>query len=257
MNKTTLKDFLEQKVDHYNRPAFVEGDPISIPHQFKKLQDREIAGFFAAILSWGNRATIINNCRELIALMDNAPYDFVLHHQPPDLKRFLHFKHRTFNATDLLYCISFFQEYYSTFLSLESAFSAHLEPCDRTTEKALTGFNKIFFANDHPERTRKHISSPARNAACKRLNMYLRWMVRNDHNGVDFGIWKSISPAQLVMPVDIHVARVARRLGLLPTDAANWKTALALTDELRNFDPSDPVKYDFALFGLGVVEKFV
>lgn len=190
-------------------------------------------------------------------MMDHAPYDFILHHTQRDLKPLLTFTYRTFNATDLLYFIAFFKEYYSTFVSLESAFSNYLNANDTNVEKALTGFQQIVFAGEHPERTRKHLSSPARNSACKRLNMYLRWMVRSDHQGVDFGLWRTISPSQLIMPVDVHVSRVARRLELVENDKVTWKNAVALTNELRAFDPDDPVKYDFALFGLGIMEKFV
>lgn len=221
------------------------------------MQDIEIAGFFAAILSWGRRSSIIQDCQELMTLMENAPYDFVLNHQAHDLKRFAQFKHRTFNSTDLLYFIHFFHEYYGTFLSLESAFSTYLDPHDKTVKKALLGFHQIFFADEHPDRTRKHLSSPANNAACKRLNMFLRWMVRYDHHGVDFGLWRQISPAQLVIPMDVHVSRVAFRFDLLESEKVSWNAAVALTEALRQFDPEDPVKYDFALFGLGVIEKFV
>ncbi|HEX5554930.1 MAG TPA: TIGR02757 family protein [Chitinophagaceae bacterium] len=257
MNKTALQDFLNCKVELYNNAAFVEDDPVRVPHQFTLLQDIEIAGFFTAILSWGRRSTIIDNSKKLMSLMDNAPYAFIKNHRQSDLKPFLSFAHRTFNATDLLYFISFLQEYYTTFLSLESAFSTHLDPEDKNTKKALIGFQQIAFAGEHPARTRKHLSSPAKNSACKRLNMFLRWMVRHDHQGVDFGLWKNISPSQLVIPMDVHVSRVARRLDLIEDEKVTWKNAEALTGELRKFDPEDPVKYDFALFGLGVMEKFV
>lgn len=256
MNKTVLQDFLNCKVEHYNNPSFIEGDPISIPHQYSILQDIEISGFFAALLSWGRRSMIIRNTERLMEMMDNAPYEFILHHHSSDLKPLLSFTHRTFNATDLLYFIAFLKEYYSTFISLESAFSTHLDPEDKTVKKALIGFQQIAFAGDYPERTRKHLSSPAKNSACKRMNMFLRWMVRSDHQGVDFGLWKNISPAQLIIPMDVHVTRVARRFGLTKSEIVNWKNAEALTDELRNFDPEDPVKFDFALFGIGVMEKF-
>jgi uncharacterized protein (TIGR02757 family) len=257
MNKTVFQDFLNCKVEHYNNASFIEDDPVSIPHRFSLLQDIEIAGFFAAMLSWGKRSMIIRNCGRLMEMMGNTPYDFILHHEPSDLKPMQRFAHRTFNATDLLYFIAFLHEYYSTFLSMESAFSTHLDSGDKNVKKALIGFQQIAFAGEHPARTRKHLSSPARNSACKRMNMFLRWMVRSDHQGVDFGLWKQISPAQLVIPMDVHVTRVARRFGLIPSEAVNWKNAEILTDELRKFDPDDPVKYDFALFGMGVMEKFV
>lgn len=256
MNQSDLKAFLDSKVAQYNDPAFIEGDPVFVPHQYKRLQDIEISGFFSAILSWGNRSMIIQNATRLMELMDNSPFDFILNHQESDLKRFLPFVHRTFNATDLLYLISFLKDYYSTFVSLEYAFSTFLQPGDETIEKGLIGFHQLIFTGDYPQRTVKHISTPVKNSACKRLNMFLRWMVRSDHQGVDFGLWKTISPSQLVIPMDIHVAKVACRFELIENDRITWKNAVALTDVLRRFDPADPVKYDFALFGLGIIEKF-
>lgn len=252
-----LKAFLDTKVEYYNKPDFIEGDPVCIPHMFNKLQDIEIAGLFAAVLAWGNRTTIINKCRELMRMMDNAPYDFIKNHQPQERLKLMQFCHRTFNGTDLLYFIEFLQHYYSNITSLEFAFSGHMRPHDETVEKGLIGFHRTFFALEHPERTRKHISTPEKNSACKRLNMYLRWMVRNDENGVDFGLWKHILPSQLVCPVDVHVSRVGTRLGLIPEARSDWRTALELTEKLRQLDPVDPAKYDFALFGLGVIEKYV
>jgi uncharacterized protein (TIGR02757 family) len=257
MNREELKTFLDEKAALYNNRGFIPTDPISIPHRFTQKQDIEIAGFFAALFAWGNRTIIINKCNELLALMDHAPYDFMRNHSDGDLKKFLHFKHRTFNATDLLYFISFFQYYYSQHLSLESAFSIFLSKDSETVEKALFHFHHYFFSLPYaPDRTRKHIATPERGSHCKRLNMFLRWMVRSDNNGVDFGIWNEIKPAQLVCPVDVHVARVARRLNLLHAKQLNWTAALELTRQLKAFDPEDPVKYDFALFGLGIVEKF-
>jgi uncharacterized protein (TIGR02757 family) len=252
-----LQSFLDEKVQQYNQPAFIENDPICIPHLFSRQQDVEIMGLWAAVLAWGQRKTIINKCRELISLMDHAPYDFILHHQEEDLKRFLLFKHRTFNPTDALYFIAFFRDYYTKYDTLEEAFFQHMQPGDQTTEKALTGFRNLFFRLEYaPARTRKHISTPAANSACKRLNMFLRWMVRKDNNGVDFGIWRKINPSQLVCPCDVHVDRVARRLGLISRKQTDWLTALELTSNLRQLDPSDPVKYDFALFGLGIEEGY-
>ncbi len=251
MNKTHLKQFLNKKVDFYNQPSFIVTDPISVPHLFTKKQDIEIAGFFAAIFAWGNRTTIINKAKELMHLMDMAPYEFVRSHDEKDLKRLLGFKHRTFNDTDLLYFIEFFKHHYRCNKSLETAFTRH----GNTAEKMLTGFHQYFFSLEHiPERTRKHIATPERNSTCKRLNMYLRWMVRRDDKGVDFGIWKDISPAQLICPLDVHVARVARQLGILKRKQNDWETALELTEYLRTLDKDDPVKYDFALFGLGAIE---
>lgn len=249
--------FLNDKVKSYNRPFFIKDDPIAVPHFFSKQQDIEIAGFFAAIFAWGIRTTIINKSRELMSLMDNAPHDFCLHHSDSDLKKLLSFKHRTFNATDLLYFVSFFKEHYSHHPSLETAFSQWIKKDDEDVENALNGFYNYFFSLPHvPSRTLKHIASPAKKSACKRINMFLRWMVRRDNAGVDFGIWKTISPAQLVIPLDLHVARVAGNFKLMYREQADWQAAKELTKVLRKFDPKDPCKYDFALFGLGVLEKF-
>jgi len=252
-----LKDFLNRKADEYNQPSFIASDPVCIPHRYSKKQDIEIAGFFASIFAWGNRTTIIAKSTELMKLMDDAPHQFITQHEETDLRSFLQFKHRTFNTTDLLYFLSFLKFHYATSASLETAFSKCMERGDETIEKALNGFHHYFFSlPDAPPRTRKHIASPQRGSTCKRINMYLRWMVRSDNNGVDFGIWSKISPSQLVCPIDLHVARVARRFGLIDRNGLDWTTALELTAHLRRLDPADPVKYDFALFGLGVMERF-
>lgn len=250
-----LKSFLDEKVIRYNRFDFIEHDPISIPHRFSKKQDIEIAGFFAAVLAWGQRITIINKCHELLGYMDHAPHDFLLNHRESDLKVFEQFKHRTFNKIDALYFLSFLAQYYQSHDSLEDAFvvSAHEE----NVGPGLIRFRQQFFAQpDYPRRTEKHISTPEKKSACKRLNMYLRWMVRQDTTGVDFGIWKKISPTQLICPCDVHVERVARKLKLIRSKALNWETAVELTNNLKQLDNHDPVKYDFALFGLGVIEHF-
>jgi uncharacterized protein (TIGR02757 family) len=250
---TDLLSFLEVKYKQYNRPDFIENDPISIPHQFSKLQDIEIMGFWAAILAWGQRKTIINKCNELIHLMDNAPYDFIKNHRETDLKVFLSFKHRTFNATDTLYFISFFQQYYQHNHSLEAAFTKYLAPTHTDVEAGIAGFHTDFFNLAYaPQRTQKHIATPIKGSSCKRINMFLRWMVRKDINSVDFGLWQNIRPDQLVCPCDVHVDRVARKLGLITRPKTDWQTAIELTKNLKQFDPLDPVKYDFALFGLGV-----
>jgi uncharacterized protein (TIGR02757 family) len=246
-------DLLEEKTAQYNKPDFIPFDPVSIPHRFSLKQDIEIMGFWASILAWGQRKTIINKCLELAQLMDNAPYDFVINHEDSDLKPFLNFKHRTFNATDTLYFLHFFQEYYRQHDSLEYAFSQFLSPEEETIENSLIGFHNLFRNSENfPSRTAKHIATPVRKSSCKRLNMFLRWMVRKDNQGVDFGIWNNISPAQLVCPCDVHVDRVARLLGLIKRPVTDWQTAKELTASLRLIDPNDPVKYDFALFGLGI-----
>lgn len=252
-----LQKFLEKKVKEYNRPSFIENDPICVPHSFTKKQDIEIAGFFAAIFAWGNRTTIINKTKELMQLMDNSPHSFCLNHTDDELKKLLHFKHRTFNPTDLLYFVSFFKMHYSRQESLETAFSQWMKKTDANTENALNGFYDYFFSlEDVPHRTLKHIASPDKNSTCKRLSMYLRWMVRNDDKGVDFGLWKNISPSQLIVPLDVHVARVARHFNLISRKPTDWLTAVELTEEMKSIDPKDPCKFDFALFALGVLERF-
>lgn len=254
-NQEELKLFLEEKYLQYNNTGFIPNDPVSIPHLFSKKQDIEIMGLWAAVLAWGQRVTIINKCKELIQIMDNSPYDFVMNHKEKDLKKFLQFRHRTFNATDALYFIEFYKQYYSTHKSLENAF---LPPSEDAANigSGLISFHELFFSlEDFPGRTKKHISTPARNSACKRLNMFLRWMVRKDDKGVDFGIWKKIKPSQLVCPCDVHVERVGRKLGLITRKQMDWQTAVELTENLKKFDPNDPVKYDFALFGLGVEKE--
>lgn len=249
-----LKSFLDAKVEQYNHPNFIEHDPISIPYLFTKKQDIEIMGFWAAILSWGQRKTIINKCKELIRLMDGVPYDFILNHKPIDLKPFEQFKHRTFNATDTLYFIHFFKLFYQKNNSLENAF---IDTNRENIGNYLINFRRIFFDfPDAPLRTRKHVSSPESNSSCKRINMFLRWMVRKDEKGVDFGIWDKIKPTELICPLDVHVDRVARKLGLITRKQTDWKSALELTNNLKQFDKNDPVKYDFALFGLGIEERF-
>jgi len=251
-----LKAFLDSKAALYNQPAFIEKDPVCIPHSFSRKQDIEISGLFAAVLAWGNRTTIINNCRKLMGWMDNAPYDFILNHKDTDLLPFVHFAHRTFNATDLLYFIELLQYHYRVHDTLEDAFVPGRKYTETNVEQALIHFHRYFFSIEHPERTRKHISTPERSSACKRLNMYLRWMVRKDNHGVDFGIWSKIKPAQLVCPLDVHVARVAERLGMISNIKSNWANAVQLTERLKELNPKDPAVYDYALFGLGMAERF-
>ena len=254
MNKK-IALLLDKKVAEYNRPEFIPHDPISIPHQFTKQQDIEIAGFFASIFAWGNRTTIINKTNQLMQLMEGKPYEFCMEYADHKLKNLLPFRHRTFQATDLLYCIDFFHFHYSKNTSLETAFSKGIKRSDANVENGLRYFHQYFFSlPDAPQRTQKHIATPERASTCKRLNMYLRWMVRNDNNGVDFGIWNKISPSQLICPIDVHVARVARKLGLITRKQTDWLTAVELTDNLKKLDPKDPAKYDFALFGMGVNE---
>lgn len=266
----SLKDFFDEKVNQYNRVDFIKADPVCIPHSFTKKQDIEISGFFAAVFAWGNRTTIINKSKELMMLMDNSPHDFCLNHNSAALKKLEGFKHRTFITTDLLYFIEFLKSHYAKHQSLEEAFlksappfqggDAVFAPCENSgggVEHALIHFHNYFFSlSDVPSRTKKHIATPYKGSTCKRLNMFLRWMVRRDDQGVDFGIWKNIMPADLICPIDVHVARVAKRFGLLERKQIDWQAAVELTSYLRTLDPADPVKYDFALFGLGVIEKY-
>jgi uncharacterized protein (TIGR02757 family) len=248
-----LKQFLDLKSEQFNRPGFVANDPVSIPHLFSKAQDIEIAGLFAAVLAWGQRKTIIRKCKELMQMMDNDPHNFIINHKAKDLKVFNEFKHRTFNGIDALYFIESLRSYYKKHQSLEEAF--YVSDNESTIEKGLVKFHHLFFSlEDHPHRTKKHLPTPERKSTCKRICMYLRWMVRKDNNGVDFGIWNKIHPAQLICPCDLHVDRVARKLKLIKRKKTDWQTALELTNNLRKLDPADPVKYDFALFGLGIEE---
>lgn len=249
-----LKSFLDRKVAEYNQISFIAKDPISIPHTFSKLQDIEIAAFFAATLAWGNRTAIINSCNRIMDAMHRSPYDFLMHHEEKDLNSFLHIKHRTFNATDLLYFIHFLTHHYKKQPSLESAFCPPFAVPTISMKERLIYFNQMFFALEHPDRTRKHVSSPAKKSACKRLNMFLRWMVRKDSNGVDFGLWNQIATSELICPLDVHVSRVAYKLGLISSPKSDWQNAELLTSKLRCMDSIDPVKYDYALFGLGVEE---
>lgn len=246
------RDILEFYHNKYNRIAFIDDDPISIPHRFSKRQDIEIAGLFAAILSWGQRKTILNNATRLMEMMDNDPHRFILQHAPKDLKPMTKFVHRTFNGTDLLYFIEFLRSHYSKADSLESLFVA------KDLEQGLIRFHDAFFSlEDFPQRTKKHIATPARHSGCKRLNMYLRWMVRKDKRGVDFGIWKQIRPSQLYMPLDVHVEHYARRLELIERKQRDWLTVTELTRNLKILDPKDPVRFDFALFGMGIEKALI
>lgn len=259
-----IRALLEEKLEQYNQPAFIGPDPVSIPHRFSRQQDIEIAGFFAALLAWGTRTGIINSCNRLLERMDQAPFDFITQtdfdNDPRCSRLFKGFVHRTFNESDLWHLLHFLQFHYRQSNSLETAFSQWMQRGDTDTEHALVGFHQYVFSYCAEAREekhcRKHIATPEKKSACKRLNMYLRWMVRSDRRGVDFGIWKKIRPAQLVCPLDVHVARVARGLGLLQRTQNDWQAALELTEHLRELDPADPVKYDYALFGLGVMEKY-
>lgn len=253
--KIELKGYFDRWVEHFNNPGFITEDPISIPHSCSKAQDIEIAGFWVAILAWGQRKTILNKGRELMQLMDGAPHDFIVNHTEKDREKLMQFKHRTFNDTDTLWFLAALQHHYRQYDSLESAFVAY-ENNDISIEKGLVQFQKqFFFSEDFPRRTMKHISSPLSKSTCKRLNMFLRWMVRSDDRGVDFGLWKQIKSKDLKIPLDVHVDNIARRHGLITRRQSDWQTVLELTNQLLIWDPQDPVKYDFALFGMGVEKR--
>jgi len=255
-NLNDIKELLDSYVEKYNRPDFIDTDPISIPHRFKRKQDIEISGFLAATLAWGQRPVIISKSLELMGYMDYSPYEFVLNHNESDLKPFLKFKHRTFNPTDVLYFIHFFRRVYLQYDSLEPLFVKTLDGSLDHIGSGIDHFRQVFVSDpDFPLRTGKHVASPARKSACKRINMFLRWMVRKDDRGVDFGIWNGIQSNQLICPLDVHVDRIARKLNLLKRKQTDWQAAVELTENLKRFDPDDPVKYDFALFGMGVFEK--
>ena len=253
-NVSTLKKFLDQKYLQYNSLRFIDTDPISIPHRYSLKEDREISGFLAATISWGLRKSIVQNAKRLMAFMDDAPYDFIINFHENDLLRFEGFVHRTFNYEDLSVFLFALKNIYQVHGGMEKIFSDGFN--HGSMAHAISHFREIFFELPHEKRTRKHVSDPLSGSSAKRINMFLRWMVRNDNRGVDFGIWNRIQPNQLICPLDIHSGRVARKLGLLNRKQDDWKAAEELTENLRLLDPADPVKYDFALFGLGVFEKF-
>lgn len=254
MTHSELKSFLDEKVIQYNTRDFIDSDPVQIPHLFSQKEDIEIAGFLAATIAWGNRKMIIKNAHRMMELMGNTPYDFVLSHQEKDLNDLESFVHRTFNGQDFIVFVKGLQHIYKNHNGLEAVFAQNQEPF--SMQKSIHEFKKLFFNVPHTPRTQKHISDPLNNSAAKRINMFLRWMVRQDNKGVDLGIWKSISAATLSCPLDVHSGNVARKLGLLHRKQNDAKALAELDTQLRILDPNDPVKYDFALFGLGVFEGF-
>ena len=252
MNQIELKEFLDYKANQYEIIDFITSDPIQIPHRFKQKEDVEIAGFLTASIAWGNRLSILKSANKMMALMDDAPYDFIINHKKSDLSIFEGFVHRTFNATDLTFFVRSLQNIYKNHQGLENVFSSN----NPSLQDTIHDFKSIFFEIDHPQRTLKHVSDPLKGSAAKRLNMFMRWMVRSNTKGVDFGIWKQHSPAQLSIPLDVHTGNIARKLNLIQRKQNDFKTLKELDKKLRKFDPVDPVKYDYALFGLGVFEKF-
>jgi uncharacterized protein (TIGR02757 family) len=252
MSDIDLKDFLDEKYVQYNTPDFILSDPIQIPHRFSRKEDIEISAFLAASIAWGNRKMIIRNADNIIRIMGGQPYEFLMHVSDTELEDLPFFVHRTFNREDLIFFFKSLRNIYKNYGGLEAIFSKY--PND--IYKSLAYFREVFFSIDYPERTGRHISNVVKNSAAKRLNMFLMWMVRNDNSGVHFGIWKKISPKFLFLPLDVHTGNVGRKLGLLNRKQNDWKAVAEITSSLRKFDANDPVKYDFALFGLGVFEKF-
>lgn len=254
MNSFELKEFLDEKVIEFNNPKFIESDPIQIPHRFSLKEDIEIAGFLTATIAWGNRKMIIKNASKMMDYLGNSPYDFIMNHSDEQRTQINEFVHRTFNSIDFQYFIKSLRHIYQKHSGLEAVFTSNVT--NTSVQPAIHQFKQLFFELAHPQRTEKHISDPFKNSAAKRINMYLRWMIRNDKSGVDFGIWKNISPSILSCPLDVHSGNVARKLGLLTRKQNDAKALLELDIALRKMDNTDPVKYDFALFGLGVFENF-
>ncbi|MAY83463.1 MAG: TIGR02757 family protein [Flavobacteriales bacterium] len=246
-HRESLFELLEQNFNRFNTPDFVEDDPISIPHQFSRKEDIEISAFLAAVIAWGQRITIIRNANRIVELMDHSPYEFIMQHRESDLERLEGFVHRTFNSDDLMYFLQSLQQLYLHKGGLEAAFLI-----GNNYKERISNFKKLFFEQEHLKRSEKHLADPLKGSSAKRLNMFLRWMVRKDPKGVDFGIWEKHDQADLMIPLDIHTSTVGRKLGLLKRKQDDWKAVEELTSNLRSFDPKDPAKYDFALFGMGV-----
>ena len=251
-----VKELLDEKYFQFNNTSFIETDPISIPHQFSKKEDIEIASFLVATIAWGQRTSIINNGNKLMRLMNDEPHDFILNFSKKDALRFEGFVHRTFNVTDCVFFLNSLKHIYIKQGGLETAFSTNFSGKETDVKNAITNFRTLFLSTTHQSRSEKHISNPSAKSSAKRLCMFLRWMVRKDKHGVDFGIWKGIKPSQLCLPLDLHTGNVSRKLGLLNRTQNDWQAVEEITSVLRQFDENDPIKYDFSLFGLGAFEGF-
>jgi len=256
VTKKQLKEFLELKARQYEAKPFISTDPIQIPHKFTKKEDIEISAFLTSVIAWGQRKTIINNANKLVELMGGSPHEFILNFREEDLAPFTHFVHRTFNGDDCIHFLNSLQKIYREKEGLENALAESFKKDKSEPGSGWARFKDVFFEPEHLKRSEKHLPNPLKGSAAKRMNMFLRWMVRSSDSSVDFGIWKKLSPDQLYIPLDVHTSTVARKLGLLKRKQDDWKAVVELTDKLRKFDPKDPVKYDFALFGLGAFEKF-
>jgi len=256
VTKKELKNFLESKARQYEAEPFIPTDPIQIPHKFSKKEDIEISAFITSVIAWGQRITIINNANKLMEMMDHSPHDFILNFRENDLIPFTRFVHRTFNGDDCLHFLNSLQKIYREQEGLENVIAESFKKDKSEPGSGWARFKEVFFETEHLKRSEKHLPNPLKGSAAKRMNMFLRWMVRSSESSVDFGIWKELSPAQLYIPLDVHTSTVARKLGLLKRTQDDWKAVVELTDTLCKFDANDPVKYDFALFGLGAFEKF-
>jgi len=250
-----IKEFLDEKATFYNQPSFIQTDPIQIPKKFSEKENIEIAGFLAATLAWGQRKTIIKNAADLTARMGNQPFNYIIDADEKDLYIFDDFKHRTFNGEDCKFFILSLKNIYRNHGGLEKVFTTGFRQ-EGSVKSALAYFYSVFFEIEGLQRTRKHVPNVNTGSSAKRLNMFLRWMARKDKAGVDFGIWEGIPQAALMLPLDVHTGNLARKLGLLERRQNDWKAVEEVTARLRELDPADPVKYDFALFGLGAFEKF-
>ncbi len=254
-DKRELKEFLDKKVSEFNSLSFIKNDPVSIPHMFEKKEDVEISGFLTAVISWGRRPNILKSAKTLMKLMDNQPYEFLVNSAPKDKEPLTKFVYRTFNGNDLLFLIEALKNIYLHQNGLEGVFTAYYVK-NNSVKEGIAGLRKTLLETPHLKRSEKHIANPDRGSAAKRINMFLRWMVRADDRGVDFGLWKQISPAHLMMPLDVHSGNIARKLGLLMRKQNDWKAVEELTETLKTFNNSDPVVYDYALFSLGITGYF-
>jgi len=254
LTKSELKEFLDEKAELYNRPAFIELDPISIPHRYTGKGDIEIAGFLAATIAWGNRKMILKSSARMMEILEDSPFEFIVNSSDCELDQAVRFVHRTFNSVDLAYFLQALRHIYRNKGGLEKIFETH--KTSDSLQPAIHELHRIFFELPHERRTERHVSDPFKGSAAKKINMYLRWMIRKDNKGVDFGIWDSISPSILSCPLDVHSGNIARKLSMLKRKQNDAKAVAELDDVLRSFDPEDPVRYDFALFGLGAIERF-
>ena len=251
MSDNELLELLEELYSRYDKPEFIENDPISIPHKFVKEEDIEISGFLSATIAWGKRNIIVRNAERMVSLMEGEPYRFVMEASDREFISLFDFVHRTFNGEDFITFVKSLKNIYRNHGGLKTIFVDSYKSSG-DIRFSLEHFREIFFEEEHLRRSERHLSSITKKSACKRLNMFLRWLVRSDENGVDFGIWSEIPSSALYIPLDVHVGNVSRELGLLGRKQNDWRAVEELTQNLRRFDSNDPVKYDYALFGVGI-----